>query len=67
MEKMKSNYDHETDETIPGMGRSYYCFCLEQALVAVAQARALVKGDQVDTDHELPKIERLLVQALEAA
>lgn len=48
-------------------GRSYYIFCLEQALVNVKQARALVSGDVVETAHELPKIERLLTEAVEVS
>lgn len=49
------------------MGRSYYCFCLENALSNICRARALVKGDRVDMDHELPRIETLLRQALDAS
>jgi hypothetical protein len=49
------------------VGRSYYCFCLEQALMAICHARALVEGDAVDTNHELPLIQRLLQEALEAS
>jgi hypothetical protein len=49
------------------VGRSYYRFCLFSALNAVLHARALVAGDVVDSDHELPEIERLLREALEVA
>lgn len=49
------------------VGRSYYCFCLETALTAVTQARALVKGDVIDENHELGAIQRALTQALDVS
>lgn len=55
------------DATLDQMGRSYYCFCLEQALVNIQQARALVQGDKVETNHELPAIEHMITEALEAS
>lgn len=45
------------------LGRSYYAFCLEQALMCVHQARLLVKDDPVEENHELPLIEHLLREA----
>lgn len=63
----KSEYNNQNDTDYEYIGRSYYIFCLEQALTNIEQARALVKGDMVDTDHELPKIEDLLKQAIEAS
>ena len=56
----------ETD-SLDSVGRSYYIFCIEQALMNVRQARAIVADDQVDADHELPDIQRLLEEALEAS
>jgi hypothetical protein len=53
--------------SLDSVGRSYYCFCLENALTAIQQARALMKGDKVETNHELPKIEQLISEALEAS
>jgi hypothetical protein len=47
--------------------QSYYVFCLEQALENVKQARMLMAGDVVDENHELPRIERLLEEAIEAS
>lgn len=52
--------------SLNSVGRSYYCFCIEQALSAINQARALVNGDVIDSNHELPHIQRLLIDALEA-
>jgi hypothetical protein len=49
------------------MGRSYYIHCLEFALVNVRQARMLVKGDVVDDNHDLPTIEALLQEAVDAS
>lgn len=49
------------------LGRSYYCFCLETALTAVRQARALVSGDITEKNHELPRIEALLQDALDVS
>jgi hypothetical protein len=49
------------------IGRSYYCFCLEQALANIKQARALVSGDKTEMSHELPKIERLIADALQVS
>ena len=46
------------------VGRSYYCFCLEQAIINVKQARALVRGDVTEDNHELPRIIDLLEEAL---
>lgn len=53
--------------SLDSVGRSYYCFTLETALTAIRQARALVKGDITDANHELAKIERLITEALEAS
>ena len=49
------------------LGRSYYCFCLEQALSSIKQARALVSGDVTEENHELPRIQNLIAEALEAS
>jgi len=49
------------------IGRSYYIFCLEQALEHIHQARVLVKGDVTDRNHGLPVIERTLVEAIVAS
>ena len=56
-----------SDEMADTLGRSYYCYCLESALLAVHQARLIVAGDKVDENHELPLIEQLLVDAWEAS
>lgn len=56
----------DTFEVNP-LGRSYYCFCLEQALTNIRQARVLVSGDITETNHELPRIEGLIVDALEVS
>lgn len=53
--------------TFDQMGRSYYIFCLEQALTNIKQARALVSGDIIERNHELPKIERILAEAIDAS
>ena len=53
--------------TLDEMGRSYYLYCLETALFAVVQARTIVAGDPVETNHELPLIQQLLLEAYEAA
>ena len=55
------------DWSVDQLGRSYYLFCLEQAIFHVHQARTLVAGDVTDENHELPTIERLLLEAYEAA
>lgn len=57
----------ENPDNANHVGRSYYCFCIEQALANILQARALVKGDIIDTNHELPQIQLALEQALEAS
>lgn len=49
------------------LGRSYYCFCLEQALSNLRQARMLVVGDVTDENHELQDIELKLMDALKAS
>lgn len=54
-------------DSLNSVGRSYYCFCIEQALANLKQARALLKGDVIDTNHELARIEVLLSAALEAS
>lgn len=56
-----------TQESLEVIGRSYYLFCLEQALANVLQARALMRGDVIDLNHELPEIQRLLEEAIEAS
>lgn len=48
------------------LGRSYYAYLIEQAYTSIRQARVLVCGDIVDSNHELPTIERLLRGAYEA-
>ncbi len=53
--------------SLNSVGRSYYCFCLEQALIAVAQAHELVRGDVIERNHEIVKIRKLLSDALEAS
>ena len=53
-----------TQDDLNLIGRSYYLFCLETALTSVRQARALVKGDVTDENHQLPVIEALLDQAV---
>lgn len=66
--EMKSRLDETPGkETVNGLGRSYYCFCLEQAIINVMQAQALVRGDKIEFDHELPLILRKLAEALEAS
>jgi len=55
------------NETYNTLGRSYYIFCLEQAMSCVEQARMLVVGDIVDENHELQKIETLLDEAIAAS
>jgi len=64
---MKSAIAVEDTLQVNALGRSYYCFCLEQALAAIKQARQLVAGDRVEHDHELPLIEKKITEALEAA
>lgn len=54
-------------ESLHSVGRSYYCFCMETALTSIRQARALVKGDVIEGNHELAKIERLIAEALDAS
>lgn len=54
-------------ESLQSVGRSYYCFCLETALTAIIQARALVEGDAVDLNHALPTIQQMIAEALEAS
>jgi predicted RNase H-like HicB family nuclease len=49
------------------MGRSYYIFCIEQALANVKRARELVAGDKVEINHQLPELQLLLEQALDAS
>jgi hypothetical protein len=49
------------------VARSYYCFCLESAIANVRQARALSEGGTTEENHDLSKIEQLLVEALEAS
>lgn len=49
------------------VGRSYYCFCLEQALANVAQARHLSRRPVSFADHRLSAIENLLREVLGAA
>lgn len=63
----KSDLTSGDEFTRNQLGRSYYCFCLEQALTAIKQARVLVSGDKVETNHELPHIEQLLREALESS
>lgn len=53
--------------TFDQMGRSYYIFCLEQALSNIQQARAIVSGDVVEKNHMLPQIEKLLTEAIDAS
>lgn len=53
--------------SLNSVGRSYYCFCLEQALTAIVQARALVAGDKTEINHELPSIQKLIQAALDAS
>lgn len=64
---MKSQISPEQTTELNSLGRSYYCFCLEQAIISVAQARALVRGDVIEQNHELVKIEQLLLEALNAS
>ena len=56
----------ETTE-VNRVGRSYYIHCLESALEQVLTARMLVKDDITDENHELPTIETLLKEALQAS
>ena len=49
------------------VGRFAYISFLQQGLLAVSQARELVKGDIVDENHELPTIQRLFKEALEVS
>lgn len=49
------------------VGRSYYIFCLEQALANIKQARALVKGDVTDSNHELSTIQASIEDAIVAS
>lgn len=53
--------------TYDSAGRSHYCFLLETALACINQARELVKGDVIDTNYELVKIQTLITEALEAS
>ena len=67
VDPVKSDIDGSDEElTVVGMGFSYYAFCLEQSLTNLLQARRLVKGDVVDENHELARIEDLLREALAA-
>lgn len=52
---------------LDSVGRSYYVACLEDALTNIDRARALVEGDVVDENHELPLIQAKLRDALEAS
>lgn len=54
-------------ESLHSVGRSYYCFCLEQALANISQARVLVAGDVTDSNHELSRIQALIAAALEVS
>jgi hypothetical protein len=64
------SYIDTTDLSVIDMdqlGRSYYIFCLEQALANITQARMLVAGDVTETNHELPLIQQLITEALDAS
>lgn len=65
--KNKSAISVEDTLKLNPLGRSYYCFCLEQALTSIKQARALVRGDVIERDHGLIGIETLIEDALEAS
>jgi hypothetical protein len=67
MPKSKSAITVAQTEHVAPLGRSYYCYCLESALSAIGQARALVKGDVVDENHQLAKIQGLIGDALDAS
>ena len=66
---MKQKSAIQVSETfeLDKLGRSYYCFCLEQALTSIKQARALVSGDATEENHELPRIEHLIQEALDVS
>lgn len=56
------------DQTnLNSVGRSYYCYLIESALRNIKQAKALMAGDVIIANHELLKIETLLIEALEAS
>lgn len=55
------------DPTRDEVARHHYRYCLAQALAAVGECRAIVNGDPIDDNHELPLIEQLLIAASEAA
>ena len=63
----KSVISVEGTMQLPTLDRSYYLFCLENALFAIKQARALVKDNIIETDHELPRIEKLISEAYNAS
>lgn len=63
---MKSALPEPEMFDMDAIGKSYYAFCIEQALANVRQARGLVKGDPVDDNHQLPTIERMLEISLTA-
>lgn len=63
----KSTILPEETMKVDPLGRSYYCFCLEKALNSIKQARALVSGDIIETNHELARIELLISAALGAS
>lgn len=52
---------------LDSVGRSYYIYCLEVALRSIMQAKALMQDDIIVSNHELPRIERLLAEAIDAA
>ncbi len=56
------------DQTsLNSVGRSYYCYLIESALRNIEQAQELMAGDVIIANHELPRINKLLTEALEAA
>ena len=63
----KSEIKPKDTYSIDRVGRSYVCFCLEQALVNVKQTRALLRDDVADENYELARVERLLTEALNVA
>jgi hypothetical protein len=63
----KSKITPAQTEDLNALGRSYYLHCLEQAQLNIRQARMIVSGDIVEESHELPLIDWLLSEAIEAS
>lgn len=55
---------HEPARYISQTGRSYYCFCLEQARDALYQAQQLIVAGSVLQTADIARIHSEVVQAL---